>query len=596
MARLAVLDRQSCRRKDCGQECMKYCPMVRSHLEAVSFSSPDNPPMIHERLCSGCGICVKKCPFKAITIVNIAEELEGEAFHRYEANGFKLFRFPSLQPKAVTGLVGVNGIGKTTIMRILAGELLPNLGNFEAPPSKEELLRFLRGSVSQTLLENIWSGKAKAVLKPQYVDRIPMAVKGTVGELVERNDENGKAKSIAKSLLLTELWDRDISVLSGGELQRLAIAVACSKNADLLLFDEPSSFLDIEQRLAVCKTIHSLKDNKAIVVVEHDLSMLDYVSDYVSIIYGRAGAYGITSTIMSSRVGINSYLNGYIQAENTRFRNEPIIFHERPPPVARDRPPLFRWGSQEMWLGDFHLEIDEGQASEGEVIGIIGPNGIGKTTFIKALAEKSAPIFFHESKSRNLAISYKPQYLSELYRGKVGDLLTASLDDSNKDSISSDLVQSFRLDRLLDRDCESLSGGELQCVAIVSTLSKGADIYFLDEPCAYLDVEQRMDVVKATRRLTEMRGVSAFVVEHDVVAVDFIADKLVVFSGEPGQHGHASPPVDMRNGMNSFLSGRDTTFRRDPETHRPRVNKPGSKADRAQKLIGEYYYGAAHGG
>jgi len=594
MARLAVLDRQSCRPKDCGHECKKYCPMVRSHLEAVSFSSQDDPPVIHEDLCSGCGICVKKCPFKAITIVNIAEELDGDAFHRFVANGFKLFRFPSLQPKAVTGLVGINGIGKTTIMRILAGELLPNLGNFENPPSKEELLSFLRGSVSQTLLEDIWSGKTRVVLKPQYVDRIPMVVKGTVGELVERNDENGNAESIAHSLLLTDLWDRNILVLSGGELQRLAITVACSKQADLLLFDEPSSFLDIEQRLAVCKTIHDLRENRTIVVVEHDLSMLDYVSDYVSIIYGRAGTYGIASTIMSSRAGINSYLNGYIQGENILFRNEPIIFHERPPPALRDRPPLFRWDPQDIRSGEFHLEIDGGQASEGEVIGIIGPNGIGKTTFIKALAEKSAPVFFHERRSRNLIVSYKPQYLTELFKGRVGTILSTDLDESKGEPISSDLIRSFGLDRLLDRECESISGGELQCVAIVSALSKEADIYFLDEPCAYLDVEQRMAVVRATRQLTEMRGVSAFVVEHDVAAIDFIADKLIVFNGEPGLHGHALPPVDMRSGMNAFLGGRDITFRRDPETHRPRVNKPGSKADRAQKLIGEYYYGVAH--
>jgi ATP-binding cassette subfamily E protein 1 len=242
-------------------------------------------------------------------------------------------------------------------------------------------------------------------------------------------------------------------------------------------------------------------------------------------------------------------------------------------------------------LGDFRLEIDGGQASEGEVIGIIGPNGIGKTSFIKALAEKSAPIYFHESRSRNLTVSYKPQYLSGLFKGRVGNLL--ALDEAKGEPITSELISSFALDRLMDRECESLSGGELQCVAIISALSREADVYFLDEPCAYLDVEQRMSVVRATRRLTERRGVSAFVVEHDVAAIDFIADKLVVFDGEPGQRGHASSPIDLRSGMNAFLSGRDITFRRDPDTHRPRVNKPGSKADRAQKLIGEYYYGAA---
>ncbi|MGQ9513544.1 MAG: ribosome biogenesis/translation initiation ATPase RLI [Thermoproteota archaeon] len=590
MARLSVLDKDLCRPKDCGHECRKYCPMVKSDLDAITFDEPENAPTIHEAICSGCGICVKKCPFKAISVVNIAKELQSEAFHRYGVNSFKLFRFISPQQGAVTGILGMNGIGKTTLIRILAGELLPNLGNCDRPPSREEVLRFLRGSVSQTLLEKVWSGKSKVVLKPQYVDRIPKVVKGTVGELVERNDESGTGKLIASSLGLLGLWDRSVSVLSGGELQRLAIAVACSKQADIFLFDEPSSFLDIEQRIVVCKAIRNLcKEGRTVVIVEHDLAMLDYVSDYVSIIYGQPGVYGIVSTTMSSRTGINTYLKGYIRSENVIFREEPIIFHEHPPPSSRGGPPLFSWEPAEIVLGDFSLTYDGGEVSEGEVIGIIGPNGIGKTTFIRALAEKSAPFFFNRKKSRNLVISYKPQYVSELFTGKVGELLSNS-SGSEMGTILSQLIHSLKLNKLMDRDCESLSGGEIQAVAVAIALSKPADIYFLDEPCAYLDVEQRMAVVRAMRHLTEARGVSTFIVEHDVVAIDFAADKLIVFDGEPGKHGHATSQLDMRRGMNLFLSGREITFRRDPETHRPRVNKLGSKADKAQKLIGEYYY------
>jgi len=590
MARLAVLDKKSCRPKDCGHECRKYCPMVRSKLDAVTFDDYESAPKIHEAICSGCGICVRKCPFKAISVVNIAEELQSESFHRYGANGFKLFRFLSPQQGAVTGLLGMNGIGKTTVMRILAGEFLPNLGDYEKPPSRDDVLRFLRGSVSQSLLERVWSGKSKVVLKPQYVDRIPKAVKGTVGDLVERNDESGTGRAIASSLGLLEIWDRSINILSGGELQRLAVAVACSKQADFFLFDEPSSFLDVEQRLVVCKTIRNLcNDGRTIVIVEHDLAMLDYVSDYVSIIYGQPGTYGIVSETMSSRTGINAYLNGYIRSENVLFREEPIVFHEHPPPTSRGGQPLFSWEPGKIVLGDFTLTYSGGEASEGEVIGIIGPNGIGKTTFIKVLVEKLAPSFFNSKKSRNLTISYKPQYVSELFTGRVGSLFSEKA-ESEIGTILSRLIHNLKLDKLQDRDCESLSGGELQAVAIAHALSREADIYFLDEPCAYLDVEQRMAVVRATRQLTEARGVSTFIVDHDILAIDFAADRLIVFEGEPGKYGSATSQLDMRSGMNAFLSGRDVTFRRDAETRRPRINKPGSKADKAQKLIGEYYY------
>ncbi|MBO3802496.1 MAG: ribosome biogenesis/translation initiation ATPase RLI [Candidatus Brockarchaeota archaeon] len=592
MARLAVLEKKSCRPKDCGHECRKYCPMVRSNLDAVTFGEPEGAPTISEAICSGCGICVKKCPFKAISVVNVAEELQAESFHRYGANGFKLFRFVSPQQGAVTGILGMNGTGKTTVMRILAGEVLPNLGNFEEPPSREEVLRFLRGSVSQTLLERVWSGKSRVVLKPQYVDRIPRAVRGTVGEVVERNDEGGSGRAIAGSLGLSEIWDRSVEVLSGGELQRLAIAVACSKQADFFLFDEPSSFLDVEQRLSVCKAIRGLcGEDRTVVVVEHDLAMLDYVCDYVSIIYGQPGTYGIVSETMSSRTGINTYLNGYIRSENVLFRDEPIVFRERPPPAPKEGQPLFSWEPGEVSLGGFTLTYSGGEVSEGEVVGIIGPNGIGKTTFVKLLAEKLAPSFFSRKRSRNLAISYKPQYVSELFTGRVGEILSEK-PGSEVGAILSSLVRHLKLDRLLERDCESLSGGELQAVAIAYALSKEADLYFLDEPCAYLDVEQRMAVARATRRLTEARGVSTFVVEHDVVAIDFMSDGLVVFEGEPGKRGNATSRLDMRSGMNAFLSGRDVTFRRDADTRRPRINKPGSKADKAQKLIGEFYYGA----
>ncbi|MEM4672844.1 MAG: ribosome biogenesis/translation initiation ATPase RLI, partial [Sulfolobales archaeon] len=79
-------------------------------------------------------------------------------------------------------------------------------------------------------------------------------------------------------------------------------------------------------------------------------------------------------------------------------------------------------------------------------------------------------------------------------------------------------------------------------------------------------------------------------VDHDLSIIDFIADRVIVFSGEPGVRGLASSPTGLRKGMNKLLSQLKVTFRRDPKTRRPRMNKPGSYYDRLQKEIGEYYY------
>ena len=153
-----------------------------------------------------------------------------------------------------------------------------------------------------------------------------------------------------------------------------------------------------------------------------------------------------------------------------------------------------------------------------------------------------------------------------------------------------EILQPLRVEPLLDHNVMELSGGELQKVAIAASLARKADLFLLDEPSAYLDVEERLNMAKALRRVVEAHSIPAFVVEHDVVTQDFIADRLMVFSGDPGTSGTANPPTTLRKGMNLFLKEMDVTFRRDSVTRRPRVNKEGSRLDIMQKDIGEYYY------
>jgi ATP-binding cassette subfamily E protein 1 len=564
---------------------------VRNKIEAIRFEHEQ--PTIVESLCVGCGICVRKCPFKALAIINLPDELEEECTHRFGPNTFKLFRLPIPSTSVVLGLLGQNGIGKTTALRILSGDIKLNLGKYQKPPEWAEVIQHFRGSTLQEYLQKLSEKRLKIVHKPQYVDKIPQVVSGKASDLLKKVDDRGKLKEIIEQLQLTSILDRTLDVLSGGELQRVAIAATICRDADIYLFDEPSSYLDVKQRLQAARAIRSLRaENKTVVVAEHDLAILDYLSDQICVFYGSPGVYGIVSHVHGVRTGINIYLEGFVPDENVRFRKEPIIFHVKPPSVGwAASETLLKWDAMQKSFGEFTLSVAPGEANQGEVVGILGPNGIGKTTFVKLLAGIEKPDEGMPPLQSASTVGYKPQYISAEYKGTVGELLkSVAKDDFESGWYRSEIVQPLNIEPLLDRDVSQLSGGELQKVAIASCLSRKAELYLLDEPSAYLDVEERLAMARTIRRVVENRNVTAFVVEHDVVAQDFIADRLMIFTGEPGIDGLANPPTSLRRGMNNFLREMEITFRRDPATKRPRVNKEDSKLDRHQKKIGEYYY------
>jgi ATP-binding cassette subfamily E protein 1 len=586
------VDKDSCKPTKCGKPCRKYCPIVRIGQEAIYFAEGEAPPTINEYLCSGCCICVKKCPFNAISVVNLPDELEKKVFHRYGVNAFKLYGFPALSPGAVTGILGENGIGKSTVLKIIGGLIKPNLGRVEEEVSVDEVLTSLRGNVSFSLVEKIFKNKAKCIYKPQYLDEIPRLIGDKkVGEVLEKVDERGVFKEAVEKLDLGNVLENKVNALSGGELQRLAIAAAFMRKGDVYLFDEPSSFLDVRQRLKVADLITSLKeDNKIVAVVEHDLTLLDYLADYVVIMYGQPSVYGIVSQVLSARVGINSYLDGYIRQENIRFRKDEIKFHAHAPVEEAFNVKMFEWPSIEVSLGGFSLKAEGGSIGVGEVIGIAGPNGIGKTTMLKELLK-----YFTGNQSVSEGdlvrkIGYKPQYVSGLFTGVVGDLLKEAYGGDIPEMLESELIKPLKLDRLSDRLAETLSGGELQAFAIAAALLRDSPIYFLDEPCAYLDVEQRLVIIRAIRHTVMSKKVSAFVVEHDIAALDFFSDRIILVQGEPSIQGYASKPMRVVEGMNSLLSYLDVTLRREPENLRPRINKKGSKTDRLQRAQSKYYY------
>ncbi|MFA5303617.1 MAG: ribosome biogenesis/translation initiation ATPase RLI [Candidatus Nanoarchaeia archaeon] len=576
--RVVVVDKKKCTAgKGCDYVCMKFCPINRDEKDCIIKGKEGKISIIEEN-CIGCGICVKKCPFDAIKVVNLPKELEKKELYSYGLNCFRLFNLIIPVKNQITGLVGVNGIGKSTCLNILSGQIVPNFGEFNSPASGQRVIEYFKGSEGQMYFENLYTKGVETSYKPQYIERIPKAFGGTVKELLKSFSE--KIDEVAKELEVYHLFDRKLDEISGGELQRVAIAASLVKESQLLFIDEPSSYLDIKQRLKISNVIRKvglLKDS--CVVVEHDLVMLDYLADLGNIIYGKSGAYGIVSNQLSIREAINTYLYGYIKEDNMRFRENEIKFDVKAPVISLSRFPLISWGEVSKKLGNFKLKINPGSLMKNEIIGILGENGIGKTTFAKILSGVIKPD--SGTIDSSIKISYKPQYISVEDDNIVRVYLK---------TCSNSLIEKLDLSHLLSRKVSELSGGELQRVAIAECLSREADVYLLDEPSAHLDVEQRLNVSNIIRDIVKKKEASCFVIDHDILFMDYLSDKLMIFLGTPGLKGETYGPMQMRDGMNKFLKELNITFRRDKDTKRPRANKLNSQLDSEQKEKGEYYY------
>ncbi len=564
---------------------LKYDPLNRAgrregfHVTDNGELHIDDEAVIEEHK-----LVANKIPNNAIKIVRLPAE-RGELVHQYGENGFRLYELPA-PVEGTVGLLGRNGIGKSTALRILSGTLKPNFGGVSDEPDWETIIREFRGTAVQNYLEKLRDGGVSTAYKPQQVDRIPDRYEGTVRELlIDRDERNLRDKAIER-LNLDHIADAYVDDLSGGELQRVAIAATLVADVDAYLLDEPSSYLDVGQRLSVARALEEFVEGKMVLIVDHDLVTLDVISDNVHIFYGDPVGFGVVSQPLSARRGINQFLEGNLRGENVRIRDTPIDFLR---PFVRqdaDEIPVLEFPALTKRFESFSLEVESGTIYGEEILGIFGRNGLGKTTFAKLLAGALEP---DEGRvDADISISYKPQYLDSSFDGTVRELFGGQVDVYTR-AFETEIQQPFDLEPLFDLVVGELSGGELQRVSIALALARDADIYLLDEPTAYLDVEQRMSFAATLRRFVARNGAPCLVIDHDLLLLDYVSDRAMVFEGESGVSGVGRSPQSVRKGINRFLKIVDVTFRKDPNTGRPRANKPGSQKDREQKESGNYY-------
>ena len=219
----------------------------------------------------------------------------------------------------------------------------------------------------------------------------------------------------------------------------------------------------------------------------------------------------------------------------------------------------------------------------------MGANALGKTTFMKMIAGVEKPDT--GSINKKIKIAYKPQYLNNDIDVEVISILEKSNDSPIEGSIEEEqIIEPLKIKKLYNKSLKNLSGGELQKVAVTSCLLQKVDLYALDEPSAFLDVEDRIAVGKFLQKFVRSFGKSAIIIDHDLQLMDLVSDSIVIFEGVSGIKGQATKPLPKHAAMNQFLKSLDITFRRDEKSRRPRVNKDGSRLDKTQKDSLNYYY------
>ena len=575
------MDRNLCNPVQCNLECMRGCPSNRLRKECtflvdrktgerhIDFKyeyskelKSKSVAFIEPSLSQGCSICAKACPFHAITVVNLPEAKEEEMVFSYGKNGFSLYKM-AIPRAGIVAIVGENGCGKSTNLKLIAKKLIP----IQTPTKeiKEYFEKTKDGDLVYKPQEISGEGEKRKVRELLQKTASGGTSARNVDEENSRNGAENRLSELTKIFDLDKIMDRELQQLSGGELQKVIVTAALLHEKEIYFLDEPFSFLDYVYRVRLINYLLERLPDRKVVIVDHDISLLSYLCKKSYLMFGEAGAYGIVSQIYSTDRAINMFMGGFIAPENMKFRDSAIAYKHYAEEAHKNK--LLELGAARIERGTFLVENPSPiQINEGEIVGIAGKNGIGKSTFCHNIFEKNL---------RDAA--FKEQVLKR-ESGTAGKYM------QKNDLFSDNYLRGMKMQKLEFYEISKLSGGEMQKLEIFRALNQDRKIYILDEPTNMLDVGARIALSKMLReRASADRAV--IVVDHDLEFLYNTVDRLIVMDGKSGEHGYVKGIFDKEAGVRMLMEEFDLSYRKDSETKRLKLNKQGSKKD--VKLRGE---------
>lgn len=468
-----------------------------------------------------------------------------------------------LQPGEVLVLTGPSGSGKSTLLRVMRnlhkeyggeyhGDILINGKSIKNTPAYD------LGSNIAIIFQN----PAYQLHQPRVIDEVlsaPMYQGLPWDECVSR------AQETTRYFLPENFLTKNPADLSCGEQQKVVLAASLVMKANLILLDEPFSYLDLLSRRSLINIIKNLKSSgKTIVLITHDFDLVCEVADKIGLLVdGKLIDFGIPEKVLFSNqidkhIGRNALISIGKKLINKGIVNNKILNWDQIsslliPTIQENKEPIvdkksfekkekiieidslhFSYNSQKEILHDINVGVES-----GEIFGIFGKNGCGKSTLAKLIVGLLKPtkgeILINgksiDNQEKRIAslVGYVPQFPGDMFfetsvfEECIFGPKNLSLDKPNE--ITENTLAEFGLKKLSNRDPRSLSSGQQRLLSIANITVNNPQIIILDEPEFGLDKKNRLLISNTLLKLRD-QGKTIIIISHDIEFAIYLCDRL----------------------------------------------------------------------